>query len=232
VGCVGRLGKQDDLAEFSASAERVVGGGRVVERIRRGDWHRDPPARNEREHLALDGAGRVCLALQRARALTRAALELIRDEGYETFSLARVAQRVGVSKAAVYHHFKTKDELVQLALLPVIQGLRQIIDTPMSAERRIDCLIDLAIANSEVAAFCTPLRSTDIGDQPITDARALRSELINALSEHRSDGPSGRLRVNAFLGALSGAINSCEHLGEVDELRPALKRLITEANST
>jgi AcrR family transcriptional regulator len=162
-------------------------------------------------------------------ALTRAAVEIIGDEGYEALSLARVAQRVGVTKAAVYYHFKTKDELVQLALMPVAQELRQIIETPMSVERRLDRIIDLAIANKEIAAFCTPLRSLDIDDQPLTAARTLRSDLVDVLSEHGSDTSSGRLRVSAFLGALAAAVGSSERGSEVDELRPVLKRLITSA---
>src|SRR5687767_7756259 len=54
---------------------------------------------------------------QRHGADTRAriqqvALELFTERGYEATSLREIAERVGVTKAALYYHFRTKDEIV------------------------------------------------------------------------------------------------------------------------
>ncbi|MFI7446217.1 TetR/AcrR family transcriptional regulator [Nonomuraea sp. NPDC049714] len=40
------------------------------------------------------------------------ALELFTEQGYEATSLREIAERLGVTKAALYYHFKTKDEIV------------------------------------------------------------------------------------------------------------------------
>jgi AcrR family transcriptional regulator len=40
------------------------------------------------------------------------ALELFTEQGYEKTSLREIAERLGVTKAALYYHFKTKDEIV------------------------------------------------------------------------------------------------------------------------
>ncbi|QOC95164.1 TetR/AcrR family transcriptional regulator [Micromonospora craniellae] len=40
------------------------------------------------------------------------ALELFTEHGYEATSLREVAERLGVTKAALYYHFKSKDEIV------------------------------------------------------------------------------------------------------------------------
>ncbi|MEG3636505.1 TetR/AcrR family transcriptional regulator [Micromonospora palythoicola] len=40
------------------------------------------------------------------------ALELFTEQGYEATSLREVAERLGVTKAALYYHFKSKDEIV------------------------------------------------------------------------------------------------------------------------
>lgn len=40
------------------------------------------------------------------------ALELFTEQGYETTSLREIAERLGVTKAALYYHFKSKDEIV------------------------------------------------------------------------------------------------------------------------
>jgi AcrR family transcriptional regulator len=41
------------------------------------------------------------------------ALELFTNSGYEATSLREIAERLGVTKAALYYHFKTKDEIIQ-----------------------------------------------------------------------------------------------------------------------
>ncbi|MDH6111211.1 AcrR family transcriptional regulator [Kitasatospora sp. MAP12-15] len=40
------------------------------------------------------------------------ALELFAENGYEKTSLREIADRLGVTKAALYYHFKTKDDIV------------------------------------------------------------------------------------------------------------------------
>jgi AcrR family transcriptional regulator len=40
------------------------------------------------------------------------ALELFTDHGYEATSLREIAERLGVTKAALYYHFKTKEDIV------------------------------------------------------------------------------------------------------------------------
>jgi AcrR family transcriptional regulator len=40
------------------------------------------------------------------------ALELFTEHGYEKTSLREIAERLGVTKAALYYHFKSKDEIV------------------------------------------------------------------------------------------------------------------------
>ncbi|MEU6847015.1 TetR/AcrR family transcriptional regulator [Streptomyces sp. NPDC046716] len=39
-------------------------------------------------------------------------LELIAEQGYEKTSLREIAERLGVTKAALYYHFKTKEDIL------------------------------------------------------------------------------------------------------------------------
>ena len=41
------------------------------------------------------------------------ALELFTSNGYEATSLREIAEHLGFTKAALYYHFKTKDEIIQ-----------------------------------------------------------------------------------------------------------------------
>ena len=44
--------------------------------------------------------------------IQRIALDLFTEHGYEATSLREIAERLGVTKAALYYHFKTKDEII------------------------------------------------------------------------------------------------------------------------
>lgn len=55
--------------------------------------------------------------IERARRaqLIEVTIELVADDGYQGASLARIAERAGLSKAAVLYHFASKDALVRAA---------------------------------------------------------------------------------------------------------------------
>lgn len=54
--------------------------------------------------------------LERRRQLTESAVELFAQEGYWKTGIAAVAGKVGVSPAALLHHFKTKEGLLRAVL--------------------------------------------------------------------------------------------------------------------
>ena len=45
--------------------------------------------------------------------IQQVALELFTENGYEATSLREIAERLGVTKAALYYHFKTKDDIIE-----------------------------------------------------------------------------------------------------------------------
>ncbi|WP_327235180.1 TetR/AcrR family transcriptional regulator [Streptomyces sp. NBC_01317] len=53
------------------------------------------------------------------------ALELFAEQGYEKTSLREIAEHLDVTKAALYYHFKTKEDI----LISVFQDVTQPIDT-------------------------------------------------------------------------------------------------------
>src|SRR6516165_681020 len=48
----------------------------------------------------------------RAR-IQQVALELFAEQGYDATSLREIAERLGVTKAALYYHFKSKEDIVR-----------------------------------------------------------------------------------------------------------------------
>ena len=57
------------------------------------------------------GAGPTPRTDTRSRA-QKVALELFAEHGYEKTSLREIAERLGVTKAALYYHFKSKEDIV------------------------------------------------------------------------------------------------------------------------
>ncbi len=68
------------------------------------------------------------------------ALELFTEQGYEKTSLREVAERLGVTKAALYYHFKSKDEIVSSLVEDRLTSFDELIKTaedhPADAESR------------------------------------------------------------------------------------------------
>lgn len=66
--------------------------------------------------------GRAAAGVGRERVLD-ASLELFAERGVAGTSLQMIAERLGLTKAAVYHHFRTKDAIVLEVLRPGLDEL-------------------------------------------------------------------------------------------------------------
>jgi AcrR family transcriptional regulator len=68
------------------------------------------------------------------------ALELFAEHGYDKTSLREIAERLGVTKAAVYYHFRTKEEIVASLFDEQLAGMDAIVEwgqaQPPGPERR------------------------------------------------------------------------------------------------
>jgi AcrR family transcriptional regulator len=88
------------------------------------------------------------------------ALELFNEQGYDATSLREIAERLGVTKAALYYHFKSKaDILLELHfrlhdlggdLLAELDTLSDERDAVDAWPRLVDRLIDQVIANRDL----------------------------------------------------------------------------------
>src|SRR5262252_8205382 len=86
----------------------------------------------------------------RSRSDTRAriqqvAVELFTEHGYEGTSLREIAERLGVTKAALYYHFRSKEDIIA----SLVEDLRRQMDAliewvksqPKTPETRNDILV-------------------------------------------------------------------------------------------
>ncbi|WP_341975514.1 TetR/AcrR family transcriptional regulator [Microbacterium sp. LTA6] len=61
------------------------------------------------------------------RGLLDAAVTVFNESGYDATSVAALAARLGLSKAALYHHFSSKEEILETALGDALDGLEGVL---------------------------------------------------------------------------------------------------------
>jgi AcrR family transcriptional regulator len=76
-----------------------------------------------------------------AQALLDAAAEVCAEQGFEGTTVARVAQRIGVSPTAVYNHYTNREDLLYAA---AVQGLERITRLSLRSMRGPDAAPALA----------------------------------------------------------------------------------------
>jgi AcrR family transcriptional regulator len=62
--------------------------------------------------------------------ILQAAVELFIAHGYDATSVAAVAERLGLTKSALYHHYESKEHLLGVALDEALGGLEGVLGEP------------------------------------------------------------------------------------------------------
>src|SRR6266540_3050509 len=124
--------------------------------------------------------------------LLQTALRLFTEHGVEGTSLQMIADALGVTKAAVYYHFRTKDEITEAVAAPRIRALDALVVRAGALKRRgaqVDLLlegfVDLVVRHRTLVA----LFSSDPGV-----ARAI------AKSSHGGAEEFGQALLGLFVG--------------------------------
>src|SRR5579875_150842 len=91
----------------------------------------------------------------RARII-EAALELFADHGFASTSTREISERLGFTKAALYYHFHTKDDLLAAIVEPVIRDLAALVEGvtpdagPEERRRVLAGYVELVAAHAEL----------------------------------------------------------------------------------
>jgi TetR/AcrR family transcriptional repressor of nem operon len=91
------------------------------------------------------------MTMQTREHILQAADQLFYERGFENTSFANIADAVGISRGNFYHHFKSKDEILEAVIALRTERTQAMLDqweaeggTP---EERIKCFIRILIAN-------------------------------------------------------------------------------------
>ena len=153
----------------------------------------------------------IRLSVAQARVIT-AALDLFSRHGVGGTSLQMIADEIGVTKAAVYHQYRTKDEIVLAAAESELTRLAVVIEAAereSSAKRARDSLIagivDLAIDRGRTAG-------TILSDPVIVGFFADHDGFRDVMHRLRrilvgdDSAPEARIRTAMLIAAISGAV--------------------------
>ena len=161
-----------------------------------------------------------------------AALDLFAAHGVGGTSLQMIADQIGVTKAAVYHQFNTKDEIVLAAAEAELARLEAVVraaEAEPSRTRARDALVagivDLAVDSRRTV-------STILSDPVIVGFFAEHENHRDVMHRLRhlligdDPGPEARVRTVMLIAAISGAVMHPYVAGLDDEtLRRELVRL-------
>ncbi|MER6066481.1 MULTISPECIES: helix-turn-helix domain-containing protein [unclassified Streptomyces] len=118
------------------------------------------------------------------------ALELFAEQGYEKTSLREIAERLDVTKAALYYHFKTKEEIIVSLFEDLTKPIEDLIEWGRSQPHTLATKQEVVRRYSRVLADAEPLfrfmhdnqgtvRDLRIGDVFKDRMRDLRDILID-----------------------------------------------------
>src|ERR1700736_4286830 len=71
---------------------------------------------------------RAVQAEQTRQQILETAQRLFAERGYGATSLQMIADEMGLTKAAVYYHYRAKSDILHAALLPGIQRIEALLD--------------------------------------------------------------------------------------------------------
>jgi AcrR family transcriptional regulator len=85
------------------------------------------------------------------------ALELFVEQGYEKTSLREIAERLDVTKAALYYHFKTKEDILISLFQDLTRPLDELTEWALEQPRTLDTKREVLRRYSEALSGAAPL---------------------------------------------------------------------------
>lgn len=144
--------------------------------------------------------------------LIDAAIELFRRHSVAGASLQMISDELGLTKSAIYHHFRTRDELLTAIMEPVIGELAALVETAEAqrgsraqAESMLTGYISLAVAHRDLFPIFTgdPGVADLLRQQPQSAALVKRQADLLAGAE---PGVGGQVRAAVVMAGISAAV--------------------------
>ena len=139
------------------------------------------------------------------RRIARLALARFRVDGFVGTSIADLAGALGVSKAAIYYHYRSKDTLLHRLIDPLLDAIDACIQDHNQPRRTARQLLGDYLAVLLAHRDVVPLVATDVAvlNHPSIGPRLrAQNQQLQSLLTAPDTSASARLRAEAALGAI------------------------------
>lgn len=145
-----------------------------------------PPAANRRGRPGYD-----------QQAVLTIAVDVFNRHGYEATSMGVLAENLGISKSAIYHHVPSKGDLLRLALDHALDGLEAVLTDPSALSGKADARLEFVLRGTiavliERLPFVTLLLrlrgNTEVERGALERRRAFDRQVAALVDAARSEG--------------------------------------------
>jgi AcrR family transcriptional regulator len=144
--------------------------------------------------------------------LIDAAVTLFTRHSFAGTSLQMIADELGFTKAAIYHHFRTREQLLGAVLEPILAELRAVVEaaearrTPHArAEHMLSGYAAVAVRNRALVAVLATDPSVATALQQRPDCNELISRQLRLLADV-DNGPAGQIKAAMVFAGMAGAV--------------------------
>jgi AcrR family transcriptional regulator len=137
------------------------------------------------------------------------ALTLFGEHGYHGTSMQRIADALGVTRAAFYYHYASKQDLLRALAEPLVAEFEALAERSERERHDVDTVLagylDVVLTHGRILRFV----ANDAAVQADADVGVrLRSsfERINHALAVSTDGPDPAVRAACALGAITGGV--------------------------
>lgn len=171
--------------------------------------------------------------------LRKLALELFAEQGYEKTSLREIAERLGVTKAALYYYFKSKEDIVASLVEDYVADLDKLIawahDQPRTAATRAEIVrryLDVVANGSAVFRMLHQNQAAVSSLATAKERGELFRERLDALIELLA-GPHASLReqvraASCLMSISFGCMHYQQQVTDPEQLRTVLLEVALE----
>lgn len=181
--------------------------------------------------MAMAGAGHRRGSDTKAQ-IRKVAIELFTEQGYEATSLREIAERLGITKAALYYHFSSKEDIVRSlftehldALDSLVAWAREQPPGPDLRTRAVDRMVDMVTGSG-----MSVMRFALANQRVVRDLHPGRENAFERLTElfEIVAGPDAsleeQLRLRAALLSVNTVLLAAQGLKMSDERVAAVAR--------
>lgn len=144
------------------------------------------------------------------------AVALFIERGYDATSVADLAERLGLTKSALYHHFSSKEEVLAVALDRALDPLEAVLDAPAdgSPVARLEGVLRAAVGvlaqRLDVVTLLLRVRGNSETERRAIDRRRAFDHRVTTLVREAQEAGELRRDIDAAVATrlVFGMINS------------------------